>query len=142
MIKVPEHPLVEYTVTFRVPEEHVQREVDEALEAAIQRAATQSLLRLTDQYAYEYHHDQEDPYLVTARVEREDDPTKPHAEEKVASIFTVMIRMLAQRCLDPDNMEVLNIELHSDKEALDLLVAHNRMGMGDHGGRVKGYLYY
>jgi len=142
MILIPEHPLVEYTVTFRVPESHVEQEVDESLRKAIRRAATQMLLRLTDQYGYDHHHDKEDQYLVTMRVEREDDPGKPHAEERINKIFTVMIRMLAQRCLDPENGEVLDIELHSDKEALELLAANNRMGMSDREGKIKGFLQY
>jgi len=142
VILIPEHPLVEYTVTFRVPESHVEQKVDESLRKAIRRAATQMLLRLTDQYGYDHHHDEEDQYLVTMRVELEDDPGKLHAEGRINKIFTVMIRMLAQRCLNPENGEVLDIELHSDKEALELLAANNRIGMFDREGSIKGYLQY
>jgi predicted deacylase len=135
----PERVVVEYTLTFTVPEGNVDRDPDEMLRPAVERAVQAMVLRLTDCYPYDYDFDMHDPYTVTVKVETIDNPDVKPPTDRLNEALEVVSRMLGQRCVRED--DELVIDLHTDLEALKLLVAHGWADMHDRGGRITGYLH-
>jgi hypothetical protein len=139
MGKVPEYPVVTYTITFTVPEGHVYRLPDELLKDAVDRAVQGMILRLTDGYPYDYKIDPSHPYTVTVKVDKEDDPAGKSHTDEMTEALSVVSRMLGHRCGTDDGG--LEIELHSDKDAMELLAAHDWGTVTDRNGQITGYLY-
>jgi hypothetical protein len=139
MVKEPEHPIVTYTITFTVPEEHVYRLSSEPLKDAVDRAIQGMILRLTDGYPYDYEISPTHPYTVSVKVDKEDDPVGKSASDQMTEALSVVSRMLGHRCSTDDYD--LEIDLHTDKEGLDLLVAHDWATSSDRNGKIVGYLY-